>query len=235
MNHLTIPAGYRTRLSVYDTQRAIELIKQVFQKHLCAALNLKRVSAPLFVPANTGLNDDLNGTERPVSFDVPAVGGEEFQVVHSLAKWKRLALKNYDFYVGKGLYTDMNAIRRDEEVLDNLHSVYVDQWDWEKVISREDRTLDYLKDTVRRIVSAICNTCDELCCGLPRPSHAPLPRSHLHHFAGTRRPLPRPHTVRTRDANSPACIRPSSSCRSARRCAPAKSTTAAHPTMTTGT
>ena len=167
MNHLTIPAGYRTRLSVYDTQRAIELIKQVFQKHLCAALNLKRVSAPLFVPANTGLNDDLNGTERPVSFDVPAVGGEEFQVVHSLAKWKRLALKNYDFYVGKGLYTDMNAIRRDEEVLDNLHSVYVDQWDWEKVISREDRTLDYLKDTVRRIVSAICNTCDELCWAFP--------------------------------------------------------------------
>ena len=168
MNRVTIPAGYHTVLSVYDTQRAIELIKQAFQRHLCAALNLKRVSAPLFVAADSGLNDDLNGYERAVSFDVPAVGGAEFQVVHSLAKWKRLALKNYDFYVGKGLYTDMNAIRRDEEVLDNLHSVYVDQWDWEKVITREDRTLDYLKDTVRRIVAAICNTGDELCWAFPQ-------------------------------------------------------------------
>ena len=231
MNHLTIPAGYRTRLSVYDTQRAIELIKQVFQKHLCAALNLKRVSAPLFVPANTGLNDDLNGTERPVSFDVPAVGGEEFQVVHSLAKWKRLALKNYDFYVGKGLYTDMNAIRRDEEVLDNLHSVYVDQWDWEKVISREDRTLDYLKDTVRRIVSAICNNSAGPSPTFTRTSAAKSPSS-LRRNSRTATPTSRRPNARR---NSPACIRPSSSCRSARRCAPAKSTMAAHPTMTTGT
>ena len=162
MEHLTIPEGYRPRLNVYETQRAIEFIKQSFQKYLCAALNLKRVSAPLFVRADTGLNDDLNGVERAVSFDVPAVGGSEFQVVHSLAKWKRWALKQYDFYEGKGLYTDMNAIRRDESVLDNLHSVYVDQWDWEKVISAADRNEAYLKETVRRIVSAICMTCDAL-------------------------------------------------------------------------
>ncbi len=162
MNKVYVPEGYKSQLSVYDTQRAIELIKETFQKNLRTALNLKRVSAPLFVSADTGLNDDLNGVERAVDFDVPAVGGEHFQVVHSLAKWKRLALKRYEFYVGNGLYTDMNAIRRDEEVLDNIHSVYVDQWDWEKIISREDRNVDYLKDTVRRIVSAICNTCDEL-------------------------------------------------------------------------
>ena len=163
MNHLIIPEGYRSTLDVYEMQRAIAFIKTNFQKNLAAALNLKRVSAPLFVPADTGLNDDLNGIERPVSFDVPAVGGGNFQVVQSLAKWKRWALKEYDFYPGKGLYTDMNAIRRDEAVLDNIHSVYVDQWDWEKVITAEDRTMEYLKHTVQRIVDAIGITCDELC------------------------------------------------------------------------
>ncbi len=162
MYELYIPAGYRPKLTVYETQKAIEFVKQSFQKNLRAALNLKRVSAPLFVPADTGLNDDLSGIERPVSFDVPAVGAGDYQVVQSLAKWKRWALKRYDFYEGKGLYADMNAIRRDEEILDNIHSVYVDQWDWEKVISKEDRNADYLKDTVRRIVTAICNTQDEL-------------------------------------------------------------------------
>lgn len=130
----TIPEGYVSTLSLYDTQKAIGLIKNVFQVKLCAALHLKRVTAPLFVDPATGLNDDLNGVERPVGFDIPAVGIDG-QVVHSLAKWKRLALKEYSFYVGNGLVTDMNAIRRDEE-LDNLHSVYVDQWDWEKVIDR---------------------------------------------------------------------------------------------------
>ena len=159
---LTIPEGYRTALSVYDTQRCIEFIKSRFQNNLKAALNLKRVSAPLFVRADTGLNDDLNGVERPVSFDVPATGEGEYQIVHSLAKWKRWALKAYDFREGNGLYTDMNAIRRDEAVLDNLHSVYVDQWDWEKVITADDRNIAYLEDTVRRIVSAICMTCDEV-------------------------------------------------------------------------
>ena len=159
---LIIPEGYAPRLNVYETQRAIEFIKQSFQKNLCSALNLKRVSAPLFLPTEAGMNDDLTGVERPVSFDVPAAGGGRYEVVQSLAKWKRWALKQYNFYPGKGLYTDMNAIRRDESVLDNLHSVYVDQWDWEKIITAEDRTVDYLKEAVRRIVSAICMTGDEL-------------------------------------------------------------------------
>ena len=157
-----IPEGYVPRLSVYETQRAIEFIKKSFPKNLGSALNLKRVSAPLFVRSDTGLNDDLSGVERPVSFDVPAVSGAECQVVQSLAKWKRWALREYDFREGKGLYTDMNAIRRDETELDNIHSVYVDQWDWEKVITAEDRNVEYLKNTVRRIVTAICMTLDEL-------------------------------------------------------------------------
>ena len=175
MTNCYIPEGYEPRLSVYEMQRAIEFIKRSFQKNLGSALNLKRVSAPLFVRADTGLNDDLNGVERPVSFDVPAVGGAECQVVHSLAKWKRWALREYNFYEGKGLYTDMNAIRRDEAVLDNLHSVYVDQWDWEKTMRVEDRTEEYLKETVRRIVTAICMTGDELEWEFPR-LHAHLSR-----------------------------------------------------------
>ena len=156
----TIPQNYTPALGLYDTQKAIGLIKNIFQVKLCAALHLKRVTAPLFVDPATGLNDDLNGVERPVGFDIPAVG-KTGQVVHSLAKWKRLALHDYDFFVGNGLITDMNAIRRDEE-LDNLHSIYVDQWDWEKVIDRESRTEAYLQDAVRKIVTAICGTLDEL-------------------------------------------------------------------------
>ncbi len=148
-----IPEGYAPRLDSYDTQRAIELIKTVFRDALCDSLSLKRVSAPLFVREDSGLNDNLNGYERPVGFDVPSVGAEA-QVVHSLAKWKRLALKQYGFHEGRGLYTDMNAIRRDED-LDNIHSVYVDQWDWEKIIGREDRNLDFLFKNVRLIVGAI--------------------------------------------------------------------------------
>ena len=155
-----IPEHYQPALGLYETQKAIGLIKNIFQVKLCAALHLKRVTAPLFVDPATGLNDDLNGVERPVSFDVPAVG-KDAQVVHSLAKWKRLALHDYNFFVGNGLVADMNAIRRDEE-LDNLHSIYVDQWDWEKVIDESTRNEAYLKDTVRRIVSAICGTLDEL-------------------------------------------------------------------------
>ena len=156
------PTGYQTRLSVYDTQRAIVLIKESFQNHLAKALNLKRVSAPLFVPSDSGLNDNLNGVERPVSFDVPGAEGISCEIVQSLAKWKRLALKQYEFYPGNGLYTDMNAVRRDEPVLDNLHSVYVDQWDWEKIILPEERNLETLYETVRRIVGAIANTGDDL-------------------------------------------------------------------------
>lgn len=155
-----IPEGYRPLLDAYDTQRAIAYIKQTFQEEFASALNLKRVSAPLFVEEGSGLNDNLNGYERPVSFDIPAVGTNA-QVVHSLAKWKRLALKRYHFSVGNGLYTDMNAIRRDEE-LDNTHSIYVDQWDWEKVITKENRNLSYLKLIVQAIVGAICNTNDRL-------------------------------------------------------------------------
>jgi aspartate--ammonia ligase len=165
MSKVMIPAGYKTPLSIYEMQRAIEFIKSNFQMNLGNALNLRRVSAPLFVAENSGLNDNLNGVERPVSFDIPDVG-EEGQVVHSLAKWKRLALKRYDFKEGKGLFTDMNAIRRDEEV-DNIHSIYVDQWDWEKVISREDRTESYLRQTVRAIVGAVCETNDALDIAFP--------------------------------------------------------------------
>ena len=160
MNKIYIPQHYTPVLDAYDTQRAIAYIKATFQDEFSAALNLKRVSAPLFVTEDSGLNDNLNGYERPVSFDVPAVGTDA-QVVHSLAKWKRLALKRYHFTVGNGLYTDMNAIRRDEE-LDNVHSIYVDQWDWEKIITRENRNLDFLKLIVTAIVRAICNTNDRL-------------------------------------------------------------------------
>ena len=160
MNQVYIPEGYRSPLNVYDMQVAIEFIKHNFQKELAYSLNLRRVSAPLFVRESSGMNDNLNGYERPVSFDIPAVG-EEGQVVHSLAKWKRFALKKYDFRVGKGLYTDMNAIRRDE-ALDNLHSVYVDQWDWEKVIRPEDRNLNTLKSVAGEIVNCICDVSQRL-------------------------------------------------------------------------
>ena len=172
MSKVYIPQDYHTPLSVYEMQRAIEFIKSNFQVNLSNALNLRRVSAPLFVDENSGLNDNLNGVERPVSFDIPDVGTNA-QVVHSLAKWKRLALKRYDFKVGKGLFTDMNAIRRDEEV-DNLHSIYVDQWDWEKVISAEDRNIAYLKRTVRDIVSAVSETSSALNVAFPS-LHTKLP------------------------------------------------------------
>ena len=160
MNKIYIPEGYKPCLDAYDTQRAIAYIKETFQEEFAKALNLKRVSAPLFVTESSGLNDNLNGYERAVSFDIPAVGADA-QVVHSLAKWKRLALKRYHFTIGNGLYTDMNAIRRDED-LDNIHSIYVDQWDWEKIITRENRNLEYLQLIVRSIVRAICNTNDRL-------------------------------------------------------------------------
>ena len=157
---ISIPKGYTSQLSLYDTQRAIERIKHVFLAKLCAALHLVRVTAPLVVDPATGMNDNLNGVERPVGFDVPAVGTDA-EVVQSLAKWKRYALKRYDFNVGKGIVCDMNAIRRDEE-LDNLHSIYVDQWDWEKVIDDNQRSPEYLREVVGRIVTAICGTLDEL-------------------------------------------------------------------------
>ena len=156
MSKVFIPEGYRAPLSVYELQRAIEFIKSNFQTNLSNALNLRRVSAPLFVEEASGLNDNLNGYERPVSFDIPDVHAEA-QVVHSLAKWKRLALKRYQFNAGKGLFTDMNAIRRDEST-DNIHSIFVDQWDWEKIIHKEDRNLDYLKETVRTVYKCLRKT-----------------------------------------------------------------------------
>ena len=160
MNRIVIPETYRPALGGYDLQCAIGYIKHGFQAELERSLRLKRVSAPLFVSADSGLNDDLSGTERPVAFDIPAIG-KEGQIVHSLAKWKRLALKKYGFQMHEGLYADMNAVRRDE-ALDNLHSVYVDQWDWEKIISREDRCTDFLYETVRAIVNAVCNVSEAL-------------------------------------------------------------------------
>ena len=172
MSKVIIPDGYRPALSLYDTQRAIGMVKRLFADTLCATLDLHRVSAPLFLEASTGLNDDLNGTERKVTFDLKDTGTEA-QVVQSLAKWKRQALKDYDFHVGKGLYCDMNAIRRDEE-LDNLHSVYVDQWDWEKVIRVEDRNLEYLKSVVRTIVASVCATEMNLHAMFPQLAGLPL-------------------------------------------------------------
>ncbi|NLJ65099.1 MAG: aspartate--ammonia ligase [Christensenellaceae bacterium] len=160
MNISFIPENYFSRLNLYETQEAIAIIKEHFAYLLCKALNLKRVSAPLFVATNSGLNDDLSGVERPVRFDMKHLP-QNAEVVHSLAKWKRLALAKYGFPVGEGLYTDMNAIRRDE-VLDNIHSIYVDQWDWERVITPEMRTMATLKDTMQRIVTAICSTLDML-------------------------------------------------------------------------
>ena len=165
MSKLTVPEGYRSMLSIYETQVAIGTIKRIFEDNLAQALNLKRASAPLFVGSQTGLNDDLNGIERPVEFDIKETGTNA-QIVHSLAKWKRLALYKYGFPVGEGLYTDMDAVRRDEE-MDNLHSIYVDQWDWEKVIDRISRNEGTLKAAVTAIVNAICDTADKIKKQLP--------------------------------------------------------------------
>ncbi len=166
MSKVIVPHGYKSVLNMYDTQTAIGLLKRTFEERLCLALNLKRVSAPLFVDPTTGLNDDLSGVERAVRFDLKATGTDAV-VVHSLAKWKRMALGQYGFSEGEGLYTDMNAIRRDED-MDNLHSVYVDQWDWEKIITRETRNVDYLKKVVQGIVGVICDTLDFLKCRYPQ-------------------------------------------------------------------
>ena len=160
MSKTVVPQDYKSLLGLYDTQKAIGLIKTIFQEKLSLALHLNRVTAPLFVPQGSGLNDDLNGVERPVQFDVPCLDNHA-EVVHSLAKWKRYALYKYGYRPGQGLVTDMNAIRRDEE-LDNLHSIYVDQWDWERVITKENRTLEFLQETVCDIVDAVCATSDEL-------------------------------------------------------------------------
>ena len=154
MEHLIIPEGYQSALDLHETQIAIKTVKDYFQKALTKRLNLLRVSAPLFVTPQSGLNDNLNGVERPVTFGIKEQNEAPAEIVHSLAKWKRFALKKYGFAHGEGLYTDMNAIRRDEET-DNIHSIYVDQWDWEKIISKEERNTETLKEVVREVYKAL--------------------------------------------------------------------------------
>ena len=157
MEHLYIPTDYTPALGLYDTQVAIKTVKDFFQQSLAEQLYLLRVSAPLFVTPESGLNDNLNGVERPVTFGIREQNERPAEIVHSLAKWKRNALKQYGFHIGEGLYTDMSAIRRDEDT-DNIHSIYVDQWDWEKIILKEDRNVEYLKETVRKVYKALKKT-----------------------------------------------------------------------------
>jgi len=166
MSKLILPAGYSAQLEPVETQRAIKKIKDYFQDEIAYGLQLRRTTAPLFVDPDTGLNDNLNGVERRVDFTLKDMNEKRVEVVQSLAKWKRYVLGKYNFKPGRGIYTDMNALRRDEE-LDNIHSVYVDQWDWEKVISAEDRTVDYLKRLVRDITGAVCETNDALGVAFP--------------------------------------------------------------------
>ena len=157
MNNLIIPPNYRSALNLHDTQIGIKTVKDFFQNMLAERMHLLRVSAPLFVDPSSGLNDNLNGVERPVSFGIKEQGDAQAEIVHSLAKWKRMALDEYGFSHGEGLYTDMSAVRRDE-VTDNIHSIYVDQWDWEKIISREERCPEYLMDTVKSVYKVLRKT-----------------------------------------------------------------------------
>ncbi len=157
MSHLIIPKDYQSALNLHDTQIAIKTVKDFFQNLLAERLNLTRVSAPLFVDPDSGLNDNLNGVERPVSFGIKEQNDKPAEIVHSLAKWKRFALQKYGFEVGEGIYTDMNAIRRDEDT-DNIHSIFVDQWDWEKVIAKQDRTMETLQDAVRTVYKVLRKT-----------------------------------------------------------------------------
>ena len=157
MSNFNIPKNYKSELNLYETQIAIKTVKDFFQTLLAERLHLLRVSAPLFVAPESGLNDNLNGVERPVTFDIKCEDNREAEIVQSLAKWQRYALKKYGFSIGEGLYTDMSAIRRDEET-DNIHSIYVDQWDWEKIISKEDRNLDTLKEAVRTVYKVLRKT-----------------------------------------------------------------------------
>lgn len=165
MSNLILPVGYSAKLTLRETQRAIKIVKDNFQKKLANELNLDRVTAPVLVTKSSGINDDLNGVERKVEFDTKE-GDEMVEIVQSLAKWKRMALYRYGYNPGEGIYTDMNAVRRDDKV-DNVHSLFVDQWDWERVIDRSDRNMDFLKETVRKIVRAAADTQDILCNEFP--------------------------------------------------------------------
>ena len=168
MKGLILPEHYSAKLSLRETQRAIKIVKDNFQKKLASELNLDRVTAPVIVTKASGINDDLNGVERKVEFDTKE-GGEMVEIVQSLAKWKRMALYRYGYQPGEGIYTDMNAVRRDDKV-DNVHSLFVDQWDWEKVITREERNLDYLKEVAQNIVNVICDTNEALKVDFPELS-----------------------------------------------------------------
>ena len=161
MSSIIIPKNYDPKYGIMETEIAIKVAKDCFERELAKALDLTRISAPMFVRKSAGINDNLNGVERPVAFEMLEMPDTTLEIVHSLAKWKRIALKQYGVEAGKGIYTDMNAIRRDED-LDNTHSIYVDQWDWEKVISKEDRNLDFLKDTVKKIYQVFLNAEKEL-------------------------------------------------------------------------
>jgi aspartate--ammonia ligase len=176
--HLQIPEGYATKLNLRETEIAIKFIKDHFERSLANALNLTRVSAPLFVRPESGLNDNLNGVERPVGFDMRHIDGNSAEIVQSLAKWKRMALGRYGFEAGEGLYTDMNAIRRDEEP-DNLHSIYVDQWDWEMVITREQRTPDFLKGIVKKIYHVFLETQKQVLAAYPQLEETLPPDIHF--------------------------------------------------------
>ncbi|MBR6638342.1 MAG: aspartate--ammonia ligase, partial [Lachnospiraceae bacterium] len=162
MGTIYIPEGYKSPQSIKDTEILIKEVKDYFERALAKALNLTRVSAPLFVKTDSGLNDNLNGVERPVKFGIKEQNDAEVEIVHSLAKWKRMALKDYGFDKGEGLYTDMSAIRRDEET-DNIHSIYVDQWDWEKIIDKSERNVDTLKSIVNDVYSALKDTENYIC------------------------------------------------------------------------
>lgn len=168
--HIIKPKDYQPKLSTKQTQAAIRFIRETFQDEFGKQLNLSRISAPMFLEKDTGLNDNLNGVEKPVSFEMKDMPGKTIEIVHSLAKWKRWALKHYDFKLGEGLYTNMNAIRKDED-LDNFHSIYVDQWDWEKVIKKEDRTTETLEATVRQIFKVIKHMEHEVWYKFPEAVH----------------------------------------------------------------
>lgn len=226
-----IPGNYRSLLSIRETEIAIKKIKDFFEREISEALNLTRVSAPLFVRPETGLNDNLNGVERAVRFDIKDLDNSPAEIVHSLAKWKRMALKKYGFARGEGLYTDMNAIRRDEK-LDNLHSIYVDQWNWEKIIGKEDRTADYLKAVVREIFRVFKNTEAYICGEYPMLERF-LPED-IHFVTTQELEDMYPALRKSGKTRSPKRRRQSLSCRSAAFSNRESSTTAGRPTTTTG-